>query len=1182
MNKYIIGLDIGTASVGWSVINKDKKRIEDIGVRIFEIAETPKEGDSLNKARREKRGHRRLMRRKNQRLNNIKNIFIKYNLLTEEDLKSFFNNVGNKQENHPLIYRVNGLDNKLNNQELFSAVYNITKRRGYKSNRKEQVIENALSKDEDEIKNIEDEELKNEIKEAKKGSSEGGAVLKAIVETEKKLKDSKSRTLGEYLYKIMDYKLDDNGKYKINNINNKIRNESNGYNYIWTRKDYENELNLILTKQLEYKVITEDFKKDILSKAFFQRPFSKNDSIEKLVAYCQFEKEEIKNEKGKEVLNKEKSEKRAPKASLTFQEFVLWQNLHNNTKISDSETGDRELTFEEKSKIFSEAFDKAKITYTQIRKLLNLSDTSKFKYLSYRKVLKNKKTDKDDTKEVSEQDIIKDVEKKTFFEAKYFNQIKKILNIEYKDINKETKEDIDNLSVILTFQKDESGFNEKIEIFNKNSNKIKLNENQIKSLFSISFSDVGHLSIKAMNNILKYMSVKREGIDLEKDYYNYTESLDMLVKKDGLLKYDLRGSNQTRTEKLPPLPEIEYSITSPIVKRSLSQTIKVVNAIINKYGQPFEVHIELAREIAKNHKDRKVIEKRNEENKKLNDEAKEKLKEQLGNSVSDKNYLAFKLYKEQDSKCLYCGRGIELDKIQDNYSQVDHILPLSRSGDDSQSNKVLSCVICNQEKGNLTPFEWFGSDNNKWNDFVGRIEALKIYLSKKQKLTTKKLVGDIKDRMLNDTRHATSYMKNYIENNLKFMDSIEGERNRKKVIVVNGTTTSYLRKRYGLNSIKYNENNERDNHLNHALDAIVVGIATESHIQTIAKYDKAKQWGKYYRYKNKKESIEDKDIKEISDIEKDGDYNKDGEFIRYIRENPKHLPQPWDNFRYEVEERMKSDVMNINKLQEKNKNYDEDFVKNIKPIFVSRAPNRKGTGGLHGDTISTVKYENQNKTTKTIKLQNITLEDLENSLTKDTDKYLYKILKKVLEENNNDLSKYNFNENPIRKGEKENSPIVKSIKVWNTFGSLSPTHKGAASNGEMVRVDIYIREDIYYTVPVYVKDIMIEKKTKEKTKRLLPEAKIGRGANQIILKDIDHTFEFIFSLYPNDLVRMIDEKNKEIFAYYVKYGISNGAYSLIPHSQIEKNDLIHKNIGQLKVFEKYQVDVLGNYYKCKK
>ena len=56
--KYTIGLDIGIASVGWAVINNDKSRIENLGVRVFKKAEEA-DGKSLNLARREARGTRR-------------------------------------------------------------------------------------------------------------------------------------------------------------------------------------------------------------------------------------------------------------------------------------------------------------------------------------------------------------------------------------------------------------------------------------------------------------------------------------------------------------------------------------------------------------------------------------------------------------------------------------------------------------------------------------------------------------------------------------------------------------------------------------------------------------------------------------------------------------------------------------------------------------------------------------------------------------------------------------------------------------------------------------------------------------------------------------------------------------------------------------------------------------------
>lgn len=60
-NSITIGLDIGIASVGWAVLAPD--RIVALGVRAFDKAETAKEGESLNLARRTAR----LMRRRLQR-----------------------------------------------------------------------------------------------------------------------------------------------------------------------------------------------------------------------------------------------------------------------------------------------------------------------------------------------------------------------------------------------------------------------------------------------------------------------------------------------------------------------------------------------------------------------------------------------------------------------------------------------------------------------------------------------------------------------------------------------------------------------------------------------------------------------------------------------------------------------------------------------------------------------------------------------------------------------------------------------------------------------------------------------------------------------------------------------------------------------------------------------------------
>ncbi len=57
-----IGLDIGIASVGWAVLTSN--RIVALGVRAFDKAETAKEGESLNLARRNARLMRRRLRRR--------------------------------------------------------------------------------------------------------------------------------------------------------------------------------------------------------------------------------------------------------------------------------------------------------------------------------------------------------------------------------------------------------------------------------------------------------------------------------------------------------------------------------------------------------------------------------------------------------------------------------------------------------------------------------------------------------------------------------------------------------------------------------------------------------------------------------------------------------------------------------------------------------------------------------------------------------------------------------------------------------------------------------------------------------------------------------------------------------------------------------------------------------------
>ena len=72
--------------------------------------------------------------------------------------------------------------------------------------------------------------------------------------------------------------------------------------------------------------------------------------------------------------------------------------------------------------------------------------------------------------------------------------------------------------------------------------------------------------------------------------------------------------NSEETLYLPPIPADE--IRNPVVLRALSQARKVINSVVRRYGSPVRIHIETAREVGKSFKDRKEIEKRQEENRK--------------------------------------------------------------------------------------------------------------------------------------------------------------------------------------------------------------------------------------------------------------------------------------------------------------------------------------------------------------------------------------------------------------------------------------------------------------------------------------------------------------------------------------------------------------------------------------
>ncbi|GAE93176.1 hypothetical protein JCM21714_2229 [Gracilibacillus boraciitolerans JCM 21714] len=536
------------------------------------------------------------------------------------------------------------------------------------------------------------------------------------------------------------------------------RNKDGDYSGVLLRSDIKKEIVAIFDKQRELgNPFARDEHRDQYVKIWeSQRPFASKEDIFAKIGNCSLEK----------------NEKRAPKATYSFSKFRALDKLNRLHIINDS-VNKQKLSFEERELVMKKIFSKQKATYHDIRKTLKLSDDEKFSEVYY-----------------DEQETLAKNEKIDFISMKEQYEIRQVIK---KEVGKQQLDelspiDFDTFGYALTVFKNDEDIRDylKNEFITskkrpmKNLANNRYDDELIEALLKLSFSKFSHLSLKALDKILPFM---------EQGKY-YTEA----ITNAG---YNLQEKRDLPKQRLlPVIPEDE--IRNPVVMRALTQTRKVLNSMIKKYGSPHHLYIELAREMGRNHKDRRDIEKAFNHNRAINEEAKKEISNLMpGKSdITGHDILKMKLWQEQRERCMYSRQPITTDRLlEPGYVQVDHIIPYSRSFNDSNHNKVLVLSDQNQGKKNKTPYEWFGYDEDRWNDFCTYVDNLPITRKKKQHLKNKSFTRteeEFRDRHLNDTRYITRFLKNYIEETLHF-DS----KSKQNVYPVNGAYTAVLRKRWG-------------------------------------------------------------------------------------------------------------------------------------------------------------------------------------------------------------------------------------------------------------------------------------------------------------------------------------------------------------------------------------------------
>lgn len=685
-------------------------------------------------------------------------------------------------------------------------------------------------------------------KHAKTGSDkDSGKVLSAIKVNETAMKD-KYQSVGEYLYKEFYQKLRLESEKKGNNITKEfknVRNKKESYEHCVAQEQVRAELELIFAKQKDFgATFSKNFESQIIETAFYQRDLK---SFEDKVGKCVFYE----------------NENRAPKDSLSAMEFVALTRIINTLKNLEKKSknlGIGETYGKDKiQEILKNVFDKGEMSYKELRKILKLNES----------ILFAKDSKLDYTKGMQE------AEKAKFIELKNLKAFKKAMG---GDFSKFPREELDKIATDIVLIKSKENLAKKLQNYSA------LSKEQVEALSNLNFAKHIDLSLKALDKILPFM---REGL-----------SYDEAVKKVGLQehrKYKQKG------EFLIPLKEYEPYLANPVVARALSEYRKVLNALLRKYGNVHKIHLEFTREAGKNYDERKKIEKEQREHFEANQKAIQQC-EILGLPINGANILKMKLWIEQGECCVYSGEKITSKHFFDsNALQVDHIYPYSRSFDDSYMNKVLVFAKENQNKLNKTPFEAFGNNKEKWD----RILSLSANLPKqKQRRISNK---DFKDkelgfiaRNINDTGYIARLASQWTNNCLKFENlsenevTIAGEKGSSVHIeVVSGKLTSTLRHYWGLGD------KDRNNHLHHAVDAVILAYTNNAMIEAFANFKKTQEQNKRKFY-----------AKQIAESE----YKAKKAFF-----------EPCKDFRSKVLEKIDS-------------------------IFVSKPPRKRARGALHEET----------------------------------------------------------------------------------------------------------------------------------------------------------------------------------------------------------------------------------------
>ena len=600
---------------------------------------------------------------------------------------------------------------------------------------------------------------------------DAGKIKPAIAQLKKLMRDMDARTYGEFLFKRRE--AGDTVRSRLRGTGAKA-----DYEFYPERALLEEEFNALWETQAQYhSELTDEARGKLFDIIFYQRPLKPV-------------------EPGPCTLDPKQP--RAPRALPVAQQFRIYQEL-NHLRIIDAELNPRPLTLDERNALASMLLQHKTVSFASMRKKLGLDATYTFSHES-------------EKRKGFDGDLIGFILSKPEHFGIGWRRI--TLENQNKFVERLLDEE-DEERLISELQND-------WELAHQNALKI------ANLTFPPGYSRFGRQALEKVTEQLKKDVVSYAEAVVLAGYGSHSdfetgEIWDRLPYYGVVLQRHVLGGSGHPADTL----QDRYGrIPNPTVHIALNQVRRVVNEIIKHNGHPDQIIIEVARDLKNSLPVRKKIQQRQAEYQEANDMRREKLLS-LGVEVNRDSLLRMRLWEELDSdpssrRCVYTGERISITKLFSNQVEIEHILPFSRTLDNSPANMTVSIRRANRDKGNHTPFEAFNSSRDyDWQGILARSAKLpknKQWRFGEDAMERYQKDGDFIDRQLTDTQYISRVAREYL-------CKICGPSN---VWVTPGRLTALLAKKWGF------PKKDRDSHFHHAVDAALIGVIDRSVLKRVS------------------------------------------------------------------------------------------------------------------------------------------------------------------------------------------------------------------------------------------------------------------------------------------------------------------------------------------------------------